>query len=76
MQNVFFLLKKKLIYLTNAYSQFGENLSEGCPEQRKTQSGPAAHTFVMVITGPSLVLFLLESCFLLTLGVSRLGVHY
>ena len=34
------------------------------------------YTFAMVITGPCLVLFLLESCFLLTLGISQHGVHY
>ena len=35
---MFSSFSKKVIYLTSAYSRFGENLSEGCPEQRKTLS--------------------------------------
>ena len=35
---MFSSFSKKVIYLTSAYSQFGENLSKGCPEQRKTLS--------------------------------------
>lgn len=35
---MFSSFSKKVVYLTSAYSQFGENLPEGCPEQRKTLS--------------------------------------
>ena len=35
---MFSSFSKKVVYLTSAYSQFGENLPEGCPGQRKTLS--------------------------------------
>lgn len=55
----------------------GENLSEGMPRAKEnSDSGQAAHAFLMVITGSSLVLFLLESWLLLAHGVSWLGDHY
>ena len=74
---MFSSFSKKVIYLTSAYSWFGENLSEGCPEQRKTLS--LGQLPVYLHNGyhwAPLGLFLLESCFLLTLGISQLEVHY
>lgn len=56
---------------------FGENLSEGMPRAKEnSDSGQAARAFLMVITGPSLVSFFLESGLLLAHGVSLLGDDY
>lgn len=61
-----------LIYSTSAYSQFGENLSEGCPQQRKTPESSRR-----VSRGPAGLCFFWRAGFSVPLrGVSWLAVHY